>query len=478
MIFKYHNQRRLTATPEHSSLMAVALQLSSLTPDVKTLIRKICVAKPNKSQFNEDPIPVKCFSVDQEEDMVYVPLGAWRSFLEEFPDREFPKMRAVCTKELYTLETDPKHIRDQDVIFEEGIEKLKRDHTLFLALHTGCGKTSMGNYFACHLKLKTAVLCHIDEVCKQWVEEFEQHSTAKVQRVTGQSGVDPDADIYIIGVQTAKSLPREDLLGIGFLIFDEAHIASITAFSKSMHRFMPRYVLGLSATPNRRDGMHKLLTMYFGPSKNYIVRKEVKEFTVYKVQTPYKPEVKYNTYGNRPTIDWTLVISSISAIEQRQDDAVDIVFQHPGVRALITSQRTAECISVYEKLIERGHQSVRLKVGTEKKKTKKNGEPVVYDYEVLVASDKKVAVGFNDPTLKMLINLSDKMDVVQLEGRLRTNGCIIYDFVDDFSTFENHWKKREAWYLERGAEIVVINRRGTPAAAAAASSVRRLPKNE
>ena len=142
---------------------------------------------------------------------------------------------------------------------------------------------------------------------------------------------------------------------------------------------------------------------------------------------------------------------------------------------MITSQRKAECTAVYNKLIERGHQSVKLKIGTDKKK--KIAE-VKYDYEVLVASDKKVGVGFNDPTLTMLINLSDKLDIQQLEGRLRTNGCTIYDFVDKFSTFENHWKKREAWYTERGATIIILDRRTKDEVVETkVSTIRRLPKN-
>ena len=74
--------------------------------------------------------------------------------------------------------------------------------------------------------------------------------------------------------------------------------------------------------------------------------------------------------------------------------------------------------------------------------------------KIIIGQIKKCGTGFNDPELNMLILATDCKDVRQREGRIRQVGGIIYDFVDDMKTFENHWKLREEWYLQRGAHVV------------------------
>lgn len=440
--------------------MSIALLLSSITPELKKEITKTCILKPAISQYDDDPAPVTCFAVNVDEDSVYIPLGTWRHFLDEFPEREYRRTNVKCKKKLLTIETDPKGYRDQDVVFQEALSHLKAERTVFLALPTGFGKTSISNYFTSHLKLPTLILCHLDSVSEQWEQEFKNFSNAKVQRIKGKKPIDPTADVYICGVLKAKTLNREDVAHIGLIIFDEAHIATITAFSSSLLKLQPKYVIGLSATPSRADGMQKLLTMYFGPKKQFIERREVKDFTVYKVETPYEPEVKYQMVKNKMTPNWTHITNTIAYNPDRQKDIVDLCIQHRDHRILVLSDRTIQSQAIYDMLIKAG-ESVQLIIGA--KKVKKVTEESL-KARIIVGASKKVGTGFDDPTLTMLILASDCKNVAQWEGRIRTTNNVIYDFVDNYSAFENHWnngrgKGREPWFVERGATIVVINKR-------------------
>lgn len=698
--------------------MALAVSFASITPEVSKLIKKTCIIKPNKTQYNDDPEPVVCFAINQVEDAVYIPLGVWRLFIDEFPDFEYPKMNARCLKKLYTLETDPKGYRDQDVVFLEALEKLEKDHCVFISAATGFGKcldpdtlvlmfdgnktkakdikcgdllmgddslprkvlslargeeemyevyldeeandemykvnsshiltikvipylertddgfrvwfyyknriqttffrqdaksiiseyqkrhtqiidlplmkflelqelygniihfiffayrppieypeceinfvekpwretpfpnkirinsishreevlkkiiedvkngwtpdcdkqneivdlarsiandfiyhvtlfpypttyelgdepiyvrkagvgkyngfqidgngrfvlgnyhvthnTSLGNYLACHIGLKTAILSHLDTVNNQWMNEFLQHSTAKVQRIKGNVRLDPRADVYVLGVQKASKMKREAFSNIGLVIFDEAHIATVTAFSKSLLKFQPKYVIGLSATPKRADGMQKLLTMYFGPSKDYVTRREIKDFTVYKVETPFKPVVKYTMVRGVLVPDWTNIVNSIAFSNERQNMIVKIIIANPTHRILVLSDRQEQCRSIFNKLknIDTFKGGCKLIIGA--------GKPSDEHARVLIAGTKKVGAGFDDPTLTLLIIASDCKNVEQWEGRIRTNNNVIYDLVDNYKTFENHWKFREKWYEQKGATIKIIKMR-------------------
>jgi hypothetical protein len=90
---------------------------------------------------------------------------------------------------------------------------------------------------------------------------------------------------------------------------------------------------------------------------------------------------------------------------------------------------------------------------------------------------KKAGVGFNDPTLTMLILATDRQDVIQFEGRIRTTNNIIYDLVDDYKTLETHWEKRAAWYERRGAVIEVISLRPHTEPRPKVPQRRMLPSN-
>lgn len=445
--------------------MAYPIELSSITDeDLLGDILEECSARAKKTQMCPDPELIECFDVT--DDLVYLPLGTWETFVDKLPPppKKQPRTRVRCTKELFTKETDPKGKgRDQNIVFAQALEKLKRDKTVFLALHTGFGKTSMGNYFTGYLKRKTAVLCHISKVCEQWVEEYQLYSTARVQLVKGSKmKLDPKADVYVFSILSTSRRTREELSEIGLVIIDESHIATVTAFSKTLLLFQPQYLIGLSATPYRPDGLGKLLEIYFGSKKEFIVRKEVKPFTVYKVLTPFVPKIEYTLFMGKRKLNYAKAINSICYNEDRQKLVVDMITErHPpssGDRIMVLSDRNEECINISEllKKSELEEKEPRLLIGTTKKDA-----PSDFDYRILIAGVKKGGVGFNDPDLTVLFLLYDCQDVTQYEGRIRTKDCHIYVFVDNYGMFENHWKKQEPWFLERGATIEVINLRGS-----------------
>lgn len=435
--------------------MSFQYPLSNIDEEVESVINYNCLLKPAKDQYNPNPDAIPFYKIDMDEEMAYLPLGQALNFYDSFPNDliDYPKTNGKFKKSILTVRTDPTGKgRDQDVIVKEAKKTLKEQRTCFLALPTGWGKTMIGVYFCCFLKLKALVLCHVSLVNDQWVEEFEKSSTLKVQRLRGKK-IDPKADVYVCGVRKLRSFSREQLAEIGLVIFDEAHICTITAFKESLLLLRPKYAIGMSATPKRVDGMHKVLEMYFGKKKNFIIREEVKNFTVYKYLTPYTPEIFMTIVQNRVVPDWTRIINSIAAMEERWDDIVQITQDHPNDRILILSDRTVQSMGIYNKLVAL-KEDVDYLIG-DKKTWKK-------DCRILVAGFKKAGVGFNDPTLTLLIMASDTKNPMQYEGRIRTTDNIIYDLVDNYSTFNKHWDLREGWYEKRGATIEIIRHHSLP----------------
>lgn len=443
--------------------MTFSIDLEDVTEEIRHHVAKECIIKPPKTGYGDDnPKPYACFAINKNEGKMYVPMRIWHSLYDSFPTASHPQVKLKSNTAPLTEETDIPKRRDQDVVLKEAIKQLTNNRAVFLALYTSFGKTFCGTYLAAHFKRKTVVLCHSDLIKKQWPGEFMRFTNAKVQLVKGNT-LDAEADVYIIGIIKASKMPREVFKDIGFVILDEAHMCAGTAFTLALTKFTPDYLLALSATPDRADGLHALYKPYFGKFvkqpltrkkytlDGYIGRLETKEFRVVKYETDYKPEIELVFRKGRWVPDWSLVISSLDGNEDRQSEIAQIAIDNPTQKFIILCNRQCNVYGIYNILKEKGEYVEKL-VDTQK----------VWDRNarILVAGWRKAGVGFNDPELTAAIIASDTKDVRQFEGRLRTAGCTVFHAVDNYKTLEKHWDGCETWYREKGAVIEVHARKG------------------
>lgn len=440
--------------------MSVILSPSELTKNERRDIITNCTCVTEPTIYNPDSQKYFCYTEDIKNDSLSIPIGLWKKYFnvkDGFPNGErtdFPKMntQAKLVVKPLTVLTDPKKRgRDQDVVIKDALNRLNIDGAVFLALFTGFGKSFTAIYLSITLGLKTVLLCHLDIVRKQWPDEYKTFSgnSVKIQVVKGANcKLDPTADVYIIGVLKAANMSRDDFVNIGTVIIDEAHMTSIAVFTKTLLLFHPRYLIGLSATPDK--GVVPLMEKYFGPAKDFITRLENKPFIVYKDQTPFKPKISYTIVFGKTVPDWSAIINSIEENSDRWEYIVDIIESHPNEKIIVLCNRNALVNGICE-ILERCDEPYAKLINKQKTydKTKR----------VLVAGFKKGGVGLNDPDLTMAIIASDTQDVRQYEGRLRTTNCIIYHLVDNYRTFQTHFEPCAEWYLSKGGAIKTI---GTP----------------
>lgn len=428
--------------------MSFTLNLKTLHSVQKSIIKDMCVAKPKATQFDRSPEPVFMFHIDRNLGTAILPLGMYKHFMEQNPNSQ----RGVPINIEFTgglLSKDRDHRkRDQDVVMAQALKKIKERGTCLLALHTGFGKTVCAIYAITQLKLKTMILCKQSELHQQWIDSLKNFTNANVQIIKDSASsmvLDPQYDVYIMGIQKAGRASPDVFKDIGLLIIDEAHVVFAESYSRALLNFFPRYLLALSATPDRKDGLDKLFVPYFGGRDEFIIRREIKNFTVIKYNTGFFPEISYNYCG---ILDWTTVLNSLAYDPNRQKLAVKIAMSYPKEKILMLSRRVDEIKSIAQLLGQAGEKVATL-YGTQKRSR------IPPDFRILVASEAKAGVGFDDPSLTMLMLLTDSTDVRQFEGRIRQTDNIVVDLVDDFPAFENHWDCREAWYLQRGATIHV-----------------------
>lgn len=449
--------------------MAFSIPFSEMSSEDKALIRREYTVR----KFVEPGWESRtCFIRSKITGEVYLPLGKWDLFYEDFPHiyKKYPRTKVEFTAKLFTLETDPRGFRDQDVVTKEAITNLSTFHSCFLWISTGYGKTICAIYLMAWAKMKTVVLAFNRIIRQQWKERIESFSNATVQYLkSSKEKLDPKADVYLIGLEMASKMDRSVFEDIGMVIVDEAHLSTEKGFCESLLKFEPCYLIGATATPKRSDNLHKIYEFYFGPFKRFIFREERnKGHTVIKYCTHYRPEIGYITYRGKTGLNWSKMKNSLAYNPERQREIVNIIQKHSEEKVIVLTDRQEEAKAIHKLL---GPEEAELLIGRKQKhdKTKR----------VLVAGMKKGGVGLDDPELTMLVLITSGRNVEQFEGRLRNNNCLIYDFVDDHRSLEQHWKSRKRWYNRRGATIKEGGPRGTGKIINKnrASSTRFLEKN-
>ena len=425
--------------------MAYLLPLPALDRAAEAKIRKMCTVRRKKGFSGAQPPPI--LAIDVRADGVRLPLATWRSFCDEFPnDAPFEPHAIPFRGEL----------REHQVpVVEEALATLEAEGSVFLSLPTASGKTVLAIYLAARLGLKTLILCHLDVIKGQWADKFGEFA-----------GVDLSASdaVEIQGVIRASTLDDEYLAQFGTIVLDEAHIVTKTAFMDVLMRARPRYLVGLSATPDRADGLDRLLALFF-PAP-FIVRAPQKALTIVKLQTPFVPDVEYHEVKGRVVPNWNVMLRSLAHNEARQGFIADLVearLADPKEKLLVLCTRVAMAEGLVAAL-EAREADVEILIGRKKKWRR--------DARCLVAGTLKAGVGFDDGDLTTLILASSVKDVRQFEGRLRAVNGTVVDIVDRHPLFEKHWELRRRWYRKLKSTIQGEAPKPKKAAAPRARAVR------
>jgi len=324
----------------------------------------------------------------------------------------------------------------------------------------GSGKTIMAMALIARRRQPALVIVHTRELAAQAIAR----ATAVLGLDEGEIGLVGDgqctigARITVALVQTlARGIPPA-LLDVGHLVVDEAHHIAAEQMADVVSRFPARYVLGLTATPYRRDKLDAVLGFYLGP----IVATIAKEDLADRLITP--GIVKRDT-GLRPTGDsFTEIVSELVVWPARNaliaEDVARAVAD--GRRCLVLSERVGHVEELTRLLQERGIAAAAL-YGQLGKKVR--GQ-VVADIgagviDVAVATGSLVGEGFDCPRLDALFlatPVSYHGRVVQYLGRVSRTApgkvdALVVDYCDDNRMLWSTWRNRRLVYEAQGCAI-------------------------
>jgi len=158
----------------------------------------------------------------------------------------------------------------------KAITEIKKTDTGILQAPPGAGKTVMACALIAERKVTTLILVNLQPLLEQWkarVSSFLGISEKDIGQFSGKKKkLTGKLDIAML--QSFKNM--EDLSefaqSYSQIIVDECHHIPATTFEDLMKQLPARYVLGLTATPYRKDGLEKILFQQCGP-----IRHEFKE---------------------------------------------------------------------------------------------------------------------------------------------------------------------------------------------------------
>ena len=347
-------------------------------------------------------------------------------------------------------------LRDiQKEVRKECVNLLNSRGSAVLSLHVGGGKTISAINIACKIGMKTLVIVNRLILMDQWEEAIKKFAPgAKVWQAKPASSVKKpkkgevvitkdEADFIIVN---AVNIPKFDFSEISFVIVDELHLIITEVMSAGLRRLNPRFMLGLSATPYRVDGLDGMINCYFGADR--ITRELNREHTVYRIFTKFSPEFTMNKMGG---CDWNSVLNSQAYNNSRNQWIVDIVNGYPERTFLLMVKRVEQGRMLCRLLENQGITYDSL-LGKEKY--------VPTDKRVLVATTGKASVGFDAPKLDTMILCADMGGdfYVQAIGRIMRkqdgNEPLVFDLVDNHPSLKRHWQDRGKVYRKHGGQVI------------------------
>jgi len=354
--------------------------------------------------------------------------------------------------------TTPFEIVKREVDDYYGFTLAGTNHRFLLADFTVVHNTVCALKIACDIGLKTLIVVHKEFLMNQWIERVAQFvPTARVGRLQQKKAEVEGRDIVVAMIHSIalREYPPETFEGFGLTIVDEAHHVSAPIFSQAMFIANSPHVLGLTATPERKDGLQRVLHWFLGNIAYQSEREgrddvkvEVARFDASHVPIPY----------NQRTGKMCLA-SFVTALTEDPDRNVLVmarVAAHhaAGRKIILLSDRRAHCETLLEACRRRGIDAGLYLGGMSPEDLEKSAAR-----RVVLATFALATEGLDIPTLDTLVLATPKSDVVQATGRIlrettgKKRAPLIVDVVDSVGVAYAQFNKRKAFYLKAGFEI-------------------------
>ena len=425
---------------------------------------------------NEDGVePYKLFKENSEK--IYVP---YYYGINKFGKPEKTKIKEPEPIDITWSPSRPMRPYQQEII-KTYMDKAREIGGGIISVGCGRGKTVMALKIAEELKVKTLILVHKEFLMNQWIERIKEYiPEAKIGYIQGKTLDIARKDIVLAMIQSLSD-PRKDgdypanlFEPFGLIIADECHHLAAKQFCRSLAKYPIKYTLGLSATPDRADGLTRVFKHYLGDivyqdseiqksaediALDHIPNSTV-EIYVYRNSNPKYSKEELN-FKQKPNI--VTMKSNIANCRERTEYLLSFLPRliGEGRTILLLSCRRAH-IDQMEKMINEMN-IPECSVGQYVGGMKQEDLDVSATKRVIIATYDMAEEAFDCKTLNTLIYATPHKNIKQAVGRIlreekkkRKMIPLIIDLFDVFSTFNGWNRKREKYYKEEGYPMKIF----------------------
>ncbi|MFU8847554.1 MAG: TOTE conflict system archaeo-eukaryotic primase domain-containing protein [Opitutales bacterium] len=346
-----------------------------------------------------------------------------------------------------------------------------------LAATTAFGKTVLAAWMIAERGLNTLILVHRQQLMAQWVErlaEFLDFPEKSIGRLGGgRRKLRGQIDVALIQSMVRKDVVDDRIADYGHLIIDECHHLSAQSFERAVSRARAKYVLGLSATVERKDGHHPIIFMQCGPVRHRVDAKSQARARPFQHQVIVRPTSfrAGDTSQDDARMEFQQLCQALLEDEARNRMIVGDVLRAvaEGRSPLVLTERTEHLERLFQ-LFEAADTSVVCLRGAMSKLALAEAlarlSPDAADERpaVVLATGRFVGEGFDDAqldTLFVAMPVSWRGTVAQYAGRLHRlheakRVVQIYDYADlNAPMLERMFDKRCAGYEAIGYSILL-----------------------
>jgi len=350
---------------------------------------------------------------------------------------------------------------EQKDVVKKYLEHVGNSGNGLLELPCGFGKTCLGLYILSKLSVKTLIIVHKEFLLNQWVSRISQFlPDARIGKIQG-SNIDIEDKDIVIGMLQSISMKDYDLnvfSDFGFTIIDETHHISAEIFVRSLFKVVTNYMLGLSATMNRKDGLTKVFKMFLGPivfskkkrGDDQVLVKALKFKTI-------DSDFNNNITDFRGNPAFSSMISKLCKFNDRSEFILqitnDLINNYKNEQIMILSHNKNLLVYLKDAIDYRKIATCGYYVGGMKESDLQISE----GKQIVLATYSMAAEALDIKTLSILIMATPKTDVTQSIGRiLRTKHKtpLVIDIVDSHDIFINQYYKRRKYYIQNKYKII------------------------
>lgn len=328
---------------------------------------------------------------------------------------------------------------------KEAVDEILKHDLGVLSAPPGFGKTIIGAHLIAKRGCSTLVLVHRKELLDQWIARLSLFLGIEPKQI-GRIGAGKHKPNGMLDVAMIQSLVRKNevndlVAGYGQVIVDECHHLPAVSFERVLNEAKARYIVGLTATPYRRDGHQPIIHMQCGPVRYKVHPKSQEAGAQFKHQLICRTT---DFVIDNPDLSIQAIYAALVADEKRNNLIFNDVRQaiHEGRSPVLLTERKEHLDILAERLQSEVKHLIVLSGRLSAKERRETMERLAAipenEVRLIAATGRYLGEGFDDPRLDTLIlamPFSWKGTIVQYAGRLHREHpgkqeVRVYDYVD------------------------------------------------